>query len=454
MTPFHNTTSQREIARRVPISMLALFISGILVSVGHHLFYSRLDGTVVQSAEEKASRYVTQIWIIRYGTAFAFLAKTLLASAVVIAYKQHIWINLRSKANSIATINVIFAATHDFLAAMSPDLFVSATVPALLALATWFLPLAALVTPSTLTVIPDIHPVTSMLPIPTLNLNDASLYSFYSLGSGVSPLVTRLVSTTTSGMEILPMAAIFTNSSYEHTFTAPSLKCEVPTGKILDCIDKIWNATSQDPTMIGSGGGSLKYLAFIMDLSDVELYCQHKSTSYDFNEAEFISKYVTGTTPYPASGINQFISVRLANETTHCAMHDTRSSLNFTAAGSTQSISFMDYEWNKEASDAVSSQLLLAIADILNGAIGAAESGPVAQSGDSGTAWLVSVRTRIMETALIGFVSTAYEGAYGGPLAELPDADRKLTKNKTLPATLEELSRNVTLSLLSSDRLC
>lgn len=82
-----------HISPRAPLSMLTLFASGILVSVGNHLFYSRLDGSVVHSPNE-GSQYFTQIWIIRYGTAFAFLAKALLASAVVVAYKQHMWINL------------------------------------------------------------------------------------------------------------------------------------------------------------------------------------------------------------------------------------------------------------------------------------------------------------------------------------------------------------------------
>ncbi|KAJ4334525.1 hypothetical protein N0V95_009151 [Ascochyta clinopodiicola] len=113
----------------------------------------------------------------------------------------------------------------------------------------------------------------------------------------------------------------------------------------------------------------------------------------------------------------------------------------------------MSYEFDLEASDSVSDQLAVAIADILNGAIGATMAGPAAHQFDNGGAFLASAHTRIMETALIGFVSTAFDGTFGGPLAELPMADRELTKNKTLPAALEELSRNVTLSLFSSDRL-
>jgi hypothetical protein len=118
--------------------MISLFISGILVAVGHHLFYLLFDTTYVQNPEDGASKYLSQTWIIRYGTAFAFVAKTLLAGSVVIAYKKHMWINLRHKANTISTINAGFAATHDPVAFLSPSFLLKAKVPALMALVTWY----------------------------------------------------------------------------------------------------------------------------------------------------------------------------------------------------------------------------------------------------------------------------------------------------------------------------
>jgi hypothetical protein len=70
---------------------------------------------------------------IRHG----FRTKSLLASAVVVAYKQHIWINLRARANTVSTIDAMFAATYDVLAVLSPSLLLKAKIPALLALITW-----------------------------------------------------------------------------------------------------------------------------------------------------------------------------------------------------------------------------------------------------------------------------------------------------------------------------
>lgn len=127
---------QWRILLGMPLSMLALFISGLLVSIGHHLFYTRLHGTRVRSSGD-GSTYLTQNWILRYGTAFAFLAKALLASAVVVAYKQHMWRHLRKRANTISTIDALFAATDDVLALLGPSLFLKAEIPALMALVIW-----------------------------------------------------------------------------------------------------------------------------------------------------------------------------------------------------------------------------------------------------------------------------------------------------------------------------
>jgi hypothetical protein len=129
---------QWRISLWTPSFMLGLLVAGILVSVGHHILYSHLNGTIVRDSND-GSQYLTQTWIIRYGTASAFLSKTLLASAVVVAYKQHMWINLRSTANTISTIDAMFSATHDAYAVLSPSFLLKAKVPATMALITWYI---------------------------------------------------------------------------------------------------------------------------------------------------------------------------------------------------------------------------------------------------------------------------------------------------------------------------
>lgn len=68
--------------------MISSLLSGVAVTVGHHLFYARFDGVQVDEAS------IDQTWIIRIGTVFAFVAKTLLVVATSIAFVQQQWLAL------------------------------------------------------------------------------------------------------------------------------------------------------------------------------------------------------------------------------------------------------------------------------------------------------------------------------------------------------------------------
>lgn len=124
---------------QAPAMMLFLFVCGVSVTIGHHEFNRYLSGKDVRDIETMAGEFATQIWILRYGTAFTFLEKTLFASSVAIAYKQHIWITLSDKGNSVSTINAIFAATSDIIALLNPRLIKSSFTSALMALVIWYI---------------------------------------------------------------------------------------------------------------------------------------------------------------------------------------------------------------------------------------------------------------------------------------------------------------------------
>jgi hypothetical protein len=129
---------QWRISLYTPVSMISLFISGVLVAVGHHLFYARFHHTYTSEVNSVESVYLSQEWIIRYGTAFAFVAKTLLAGSVLVAYRQHMWITLRHKGNRLSTIDAVFAAPYDLLALLSPSMFLKAKIATLMALLAWY----------------------------------------------------------------------------------------------------------------------------------------------------------------------------------------------------------------------------------------------------------------------------------------------------------------------------
>ena len=123
----------------VPAKMLALLVLGITLAVGHQCYYHSLAGTEVFSTTNQTSAWDTsrQEWKIRFGTAFAFLAKTCLASSIAIAYTQHIWASRRKKAYSISGLDSLFSATSDVFAFASLDLTVRAKIDAVLAAFVW-----------------------------------------------------------------------------------------------------------------------------------------------------------------------------------------------------------------------------------------------------------------------------------------------------------------------------
>lgn len=82
------------------------------MSAGHHFFYARFDGQRVDDVS------VSQTWIIRFGTGFAFVAKTFLVIATSIAFVQQQWFALlhyRFKVRQIDTMTGVLGNAFTFL---------------------------------------------------------------------------------------------------------------------------------------------------------------------------------------------------------------------------------------------------------------------------------------------------------------------------------------------------
>ena len=110
--------------------MYLLLLVGVLMAVGHHIFYSRLRG---KPAED-------QLKMMRFGTLMAYVAKSSLVSAVIFAYRQQIWATVRRKNLKLRTIDNLFAAADDLRAMASWELMKKARVALSLALVVWFVP--------------------------------------------------------------------------------------------------------------------------------------------------------------------------------------------------------------------------------------------------------------------------------------------------------------------------
>lgn len=156
----------------------------------------------------------------------------------------------------------------------------------------------------------------------------------------------------------------------------------------------------------------------------------------------------TGTIP-PQDNLNAAeafpILVSLRQKQLACAPQNTTYNVTFYSAGNIQTV-VPPYEFTWEGLPALSqpyehSFIHVALANILNGMIGKMSTRPGGDQQSSVTTWEVNFRTSIMQTALIGALDV-YES--------LSQEDKMLARNMSIGPLIEELSRNLTLSLFSN----
>ncbi|ORY16789.1 hypothetical protein BCR34DRAFT_475712 [Clohesyomyces aquaticus] len=161
--------AQWRIHWSTPAIIISLFVAGVMGAVGHHLFYSRLDG-------EAASN---QLKMIRYGTALAFFTKSTLVGTVILSYRQRIWHTFRNKAMTVHAIDGLFSATEDLTQFMVWEMVRSAKVATFMAACSWLIPIASVLSPASLTSEGrTTYNQTTCPSVASLNFTHESLYNF------------------------------------------------------------------------------------------------------------------------------------------------------------------------------------------------------------------------------------------------------------------------------------
>ena len=121
--------------------MFAALVFGILLAVGHHLFYSSLSGKAaatdnyqVLGGQLAVSRQEVEIAI---GTSIAFLVKAALALAVSIAYTQVVWKAVKRRETSLLTVDTLFSILGSFMSFLSVSVWWKYPLLLLLAITVW-----------------------------------------------------------------------------------------------------------------------------------------------------------------------------------------------------------------------------------------------------------------------------------------------------------------------------
>ncbi|KAF4501988.1 hypothetical protein FAGAP_1779 [Fusarium agapanthi] len=246
-----------------PALMTGSLFLGLVLAIGHHLYYHYLDGRVIKSQNQ-------QEWFLRVGTGIAFLARALLSAAVGFAYTQILWRTLRSKSVTIEGVNSLFGVLHNAWDFTTWELWTAAPALAVVAIIAWALPLIAVITPATLTVQVSDRPNITVVdaPIPLLDYNNMLNFAQFTGVGGVgyyapSSYVSRVLLSVASLGSILTFPAPFPNSSYSVDFYGPSISCGTPRNATFA---KLLAEAVKNETCCGNSAG---YVGFVPSTNTV-----------------------------------------------------------------------------------------------------------------------------------------------------------------------------------------
>ncbi|KAI1760107.1 hypothetical protein GGR53DRAFT_511111 [Hypoxylon sp. FL1150] len=220
--------------------MYLSFLFGICCAIGHHIFYKTLSGRPAEN----------QLAMLRYGAVLAFAAKAGLVAAIVIAFKQRIWMTVRSKFLSVAALDSLFAATEDISALLNLEIYKRATVAMLLALFVWLTPIVIILTSNTLLVTPALRvDTTQCLGIRSLNFDNEERESFRdpTRVDGITGLSVNLWNTTSTNLSSPDWFDYYTAPSDQFAQTASIAAylghAVMRTNAAVDICGSGWNCT-------------------------------------------------------------------------------------------------------------------------------------------------------------------------------------------------------------------
>lgn len=225
----------RGIHWQAPSVIILAFTAGLAFAVGHHVFYTSLDR---KPLDDDIFGQQTNIAI---GTGFAFLVRACLVVATCAAYWQVFWETALRKTLTISSVDALTGVLGSLVEFSSIRTLLFNPVLALMALLAWTVPLASLLPPATLSVIPDSTMNSTYANVPVPNFADVLMAgSTYRNLAGdrfvtskvidrylkPSMRLSRLATTTAYRGAIPEHETLFPNSTYELDFHAPAVQCE------------------------------------------------------------------------------------------------------------------------------------------------------------------------------------------------------------------------------------
>ncbi|KAL5619769.1 hypothetical protein FOVSG1_001991 [Fusarium oxysporum f. sp. vasinfectum] len=451
------------IHKLTPVLMTGSLFLGLLLAIGHHLYYHYLNGRIIKSQNQ-------QEWFLRVGTGIAFLARALLSAAVGFAYTQILWRTLRSKSVTIEGVNSLFGVLHNAWDFTTWELWTAAPALAVVAIIAWALPLIAVITPATLTVQVSEHPNVTVVdaPIPLLDYDNMLNFAQFTGVGGVgyyapSSYVSRVLLSVASLGSILTIPAPFPNSSYSIDFHGPSISCNAPRNA---SFAKLLAEAVKNETCCGDSVGYVGFVPSSQTMNSTEegyaLAGLHGAMNYSListvssidqtaNATSSAKLYVV-VPDKPASS-----SYIMANKSIECSLYNSSYAVNFTFDNGRQNITYKSKRLNGVTSidaglnqDTGSSQFNAAVAYIaLMDSLGKLLLGSL---GISHYGVMRPTQTQIMSSVLMDAKEMQVLGGINAA-TDRSEAPESVIGNISMADALEQLFTNATISLFSNSKL-
>ncbi|KAG8935845.1 hypothetical protein FRC02_006091 [Tulasnella sp. 418] len=267
--------------------MPAFLLAAVGVAAAHHFFNRYLHS--------KTTETIPPVWAIRAGTAAAFAFKTVVAVAAGTAYVQRMWATLRKRTLTVEGIDALFGgASHVQNVFLSGELWKNAKLSLLMAFWLLILPLSAVFTPATLTVINSTSNNDTQCAVPSGDINNPAFANqFAVIDNGFyarpSPLLKRAAVQVLTGQEPSWPSPCGTNCSYNYQFQGLSLNCSEEDPELTSEISfgqtELYNAITMDRP--DETGLYVSYLRLkwsskgVPGFADSALFCVPWITTFD-----------------------------------------------------------------------------------------------------------------------------------------------------------------------------
>ena len=258
---------------RAPFFMISGLGCGFVIALSQHFMNSGLNSQ--QVAVVKAEYRLPQAWILIINALLAFLVKASFITAAGTAVVQRQWLNMHRNIFSIEELDNITNLLGDLTSFMKRTTWYRSPILAILALASWILPVAVIVVPGTLTVASVRTTQQKSEPVPQLDYMSTAWTSNYSqisyLNFGAyefhpvaAPTVYRVMYTSASSGQILALPSRYLNANYHLEFFAPKLKCKPATKVLAKNLTQQWG-TVYDHGVWLTEFGVIDFASFVQE---------------------------------------------------------------------------------------------------------------------------------------------------------------------------------------------